>query len=339
MDQKFSRRDFIRLIGLGSAALAVPPMEGLFPMAEFGRVTAESISVYEKPNDKSRIISQRYRDNILNIYREVVSEFGPGYNPVWFRVWSGYVHSGYVQKVQYRINPVVENLPKQGRYAEVTVPFSQSYQLKAKGNWEKLYNLYFTSVHPIFSVRGGPDGQPWYEIRDGLVTLSYYIPAAHMHVIEAEEISPISTDVKPELKRIEISIDRQQLTAFEGDKVVKQVNVSTGRPYLNTNPNLTPTDTPRGDFQIRNKRPSVHMGDGTIRSDAEAYELPGVPWVSYIESSTGVAIHGTYWHNNYGVTMSHGCINMRSEDARWVYRWTTPEPDGPVIYRTPVKVY
>jgi len=64
-----------------------------------------------------------------------------------------------------------------------------------------------------------------------------------------------------------------------------------------------------------------------------------VPWVSYIESSTGVAIHGTYWHNNYGVTMSHGCINMLSEDSKWVYRWTTPEQNGPVIYRTPVKVY
>lgn len=338
MDQKISRREFIRLISLGSAALAVPPINPLYPTTEFGRVTAESISVHEKPNDKSRIISQRYRDNILNIYREVESEFGPGYNPIWFRVWGGYVHSGFVQKVFYRLNPVVENLPKQGRYAEVTVPFSQSYQLKAKGKWEKLYMLYFTSVHPIFGVKEGPDGQPWYEIRDSLVTLSYYIPAVHMHVIEAEEIAPISTDIKPELKSIEISIDRQQLTAFEGDKIVKQVKVSTGRPYLNTDPNLIPTDTPRGDFQIRAKRPSVHMGDGTIRSDAEAYELPGVPWVSYIESSTGVAIHGTYWHNNYGVTMSHGCINMLSEDAKWVYRWTTPEPSGPVIYRTPVKV-
>lgn len=288
MDQKISRREFIRLISLGSAALAVPPINPLYPTTEFGRVTAESISVHEKPNDKSRIISQRYRDNILNIYREVESEFGPGYNPIWFRVWGGYVHSGFVQKVFYRLNPVVENLPKQGRYAEVTVPFSQSYQLKAKGKWEKLYMLYFTSVHPIFGVKEGPDGQPWYEIRDSLVTLSYYIPAVHMHVIEAEEIAPISTDIKPELKSIEISIDRQQLTAFEGDKIVKQVKVSTGRPYLNTDPNLIPTDTPRGDFQIRAKRPSVHMGDGTIRSDAEAYELPGVPWVSYIDRKSVV---------------------------------------------------
>jgi len=339
MDKKISRRDFIRLMGLGSIGLAMPSLEHIYPATEFGRVTAECISVYEKPNDKSRIVSQRYRDDILNIYQEVESEYGPGYNPVWYRVWGGYVHSGFVQKVYYRLNPVVENISRQGQYAEVTVPFSQSYQLHATGKWEKLYRLYFSSVHPIFSVRDGPDGQPWYEIHDSLVTLFYYIPAIHMRIIEPSEISPLSPEVNPELKKIEISIDQQRFTAYEGDKIVRQAKVSTGRPYLNIDPTLNPTDTPKGDFHIQSKRLSVHMGDGTIRSDAEAYELPGVPWVSYFESATGVAIHGTYWHNNYGVTMSHGCVNMRPEDAKWVYRWSTPEPNGEIIYRTPVFVY
>jgi lipoprotein-anchoring transpeptidase ErfK/SrfK len=341
MDKKITRREFVKLLGMGSLGLAINPQrfDEKYPITEFGRVTSDSISVYEKPSDKSRIISQRYRDNILNIYREVDSEFGPGYNPIWFRVWGGYVHSGFVQKVHYRLNPIVETLPDQGRYAEVTVPFSQSYQLRAKGEWAKQYMLYFSSVHPIFNIKEGPDGQPWYEIRDSLVTLSYYIPAVHMHIIEENEITPLSPNVNAELKRIEISIDQQQLTAFEDNKIVKQVIVSTGRPYLNADPKLIPTDTPKGDFQIRAKRPAVHMGDGTLRSDAEAYELPGVPWVSYFESAKGVAIHGTYWHNNFGMTMSHGCVNMRSEDAKWIYRWTTPPPNGPVTYRTPVKVY
>jgi lipoprotein-anchoring transpeptidase ErfK/SrfK len=341
MDKKISRREFVKLLGMGSLGLAINPQRFAqnFPITEFGRVTAESISVYEKPSDKSGIVSQRYRDSIINIYREVDSEFGPAYNPIWFRVWGGYIHSGYVQKVQYHLNPIIDSFPKQTQYAEVTVPFSQSYQLHARGDWEKLYMLYFSSVHPIFSVREGPDGQPWYEIRDSLVTLSYYIPAVHMHIIDPNELTPLSPNLAAELKRIEISIDMQQLTAFEDSKIVKQVKVSTGRPYLNPDPNLIPTDTPKGEFHIQAKRPSVHMGDGTIRSDVEAYELPGVPWVSYFESSTGVAIHGTYWHNNYGVTMSHGCVNMRSEDAKWVYRWTLPQPNTPVTYRTPVLVY
>jgi lipoprotein-anchoring transpeptidase ErfK/SrfK len=48
-----------------------------------------------------------------------------------------------------------------------------------------------------------------------------------------------------------------------------------------------------------------------------------VPWVSYF-TSNGVAFHGTYWHNAFGVPHSHGCINMTPQAAKWVYRWTTP---------------
>jgi lipoprotein-anchoring transpeptidase ErfK/SrfK len=53
------------------------------------------------------------------------------------------------------------------------------------------------------------------------------------------------------------------------------------------------------------------------------FDLPGVPWVSYF-TSNGVAFHGTYWHNDFGVPHSHGCINLTPEAAKWVYLWTTP---------------
>lgn len=56
---------------------------------------------------------------------------------------------------------------------------------------------------------------------------------------------------------------------------------------------------------------------------ATGYDLPGVPWVSYITDS-GIAFHGTYWHNDYGVPRSHGCLNMSSQAAKWLYRWTQP---------------
>ena len=61
-----------------------------------------------------------------------------------------------------------------------------------------------------------------------------------------------------------------------------------------------------------------------LTDDTEAYVLPGVPWVSFFEPENGVAFHGTYWHQNYGMPMSHGCINMVSDEAKWLYRWTTP---------------
>ena len=54
------------------------------------------------------------------------------------------------------------------------------------------------------------------------------------------------------------------------------------------------------------------------------YHLPGVPWVSFF-TGTGVAFHGTYWHNDYGRPSSRGCVNLRSEDAKFIYRWSRPE--------------
>ena len=56
---------------------------------------------------------------------------------------------------------------------------------------------------------------------------------------------------------------------------------------------------------------------------ANSYDLPGVPWVSYITGS-GISFHGTYWHNDFGKPRSHGCINLSPEAARWIYRWTLP---------------
>ena len=339
-----SRRDFLKSMGVGFAGLTLTSSQSqlsnyLFS-PDLGRVTRESLSVYEQPNDTSSILFQRYRDDIVHIYEEVTSPDGPGYNPVWYRVWGGYMHSGYVQKVKYRLNTIMEEFPSQGQLMEVSVPYSQSYRHRANEDWEKFYRLYYSSTHWVFSAKEGPDGMLWYEIRDGLVDLSYYVPVEHLRPVDIVELTPIHSDVDPGIKRIEISIDFQTLYAYEADQLVKEYKVSTGVPYLNSTPNSIPTDTPKGNFKIHAKRQSVHMGDGTLRSDAEAYELPGVPWVSYFESSTGVAIHGTYWHNNFGMTMSHGCINMRSEDAKWIYRWVTlPEEENSQGYRTPVLVY
>ena len=64
--------------------------------------------------------------------------------------------------------------------------------------------------------------------------------------------------------------------------------------------------------------------------DGDSFSLPGVPWTCFFASPGGYAFHGTYWHNNFGLQMSHGCVNMRNEDAKWLFRWTTPVFD-PVI--------
>jgi lipoprotein-anchoring transpeptidase ErfK/SrfK len=69
------------------------------------------------------------------------------------------------------------------------------------------------------------------------------------------------------------------------------------------------------------KRPCRRMIDEP--HNPNVYDLPGVPWVSYI-TIDGVAFHGAFWHANWGHVMSNGCINMKNDDAKWLYRWTTP---------------
>ena len=65
------------------------------------------------------------------------------------------------------------------------------------------------------------------------------------------------------------------------------------------------------------------MGNGNLFAGIEDYELPGVPWTSFF-TETGVAFHGTYWHDNFGTPMSRGCINMRIQEAKWLFRLTHP---------------
>jgi lipoprotein-anchoring transpeptidase ErfK/SrfK len=177
----------------------------------------------------------------------------------------------------------------------------------------------------VREVVEGPDGNPWYKIQDELDTgLNYCIPGSYMRPITPEELMPIHPDVDPWSKRIEVSIARQTLKAYEGDKVVLETLVSTGLPRGLIAPGEISTKTPSGNWNVQTKMPSKHMGNGHPTSDPEAYELPGVPWCSFFVPDIGVAFHGTFWHLNYGNPMSHGCVNMRPEESKWLFNWTTP---------------
>jgi hypothetical protein len=327
MGASLNRRDFLKLGLLGMSGLAFRPYFGQGEQLDSGdiaRVAIKSVSVYSAPDDKSEILYQRYRDELVNVYYEVNSQSGPGYNPVWYRVWRGYVHSGHMQRVKIQLNPVLSDIIPKGQLAEVTVPFSQTYYYSLYGGWQPLYRMYYGSVHWIVGIDSGPDGQPWYRLHDELNELEYFIQPTHMRAIPPDELTPISPDVPMEKKKVEVSIARQMLTAYENNKMVLQTKISSGVPDWNPQPDKISTETPKGIFHVQSKMPSKHMGDGHLSSDLEAYELPGVPWVSFFEPKNGVAFHGTYWHTNFGTQMSHGCVNMRTEEAKWLFRWLTP---------------
>lgn len=324
-----NRRGFLKLGGASLASLFSNPAS--FPIDDDptrrvgkARVATAVIYRYSEPSFRSERIGHIQRDQILDIYEEVVSPAGPAYNPHWYQLSKGYAHSGYLQRVDeaHHHRQPLRVVPEDGRLGEICVPLTQSYRYLRGEGWRKLYRLYYRSVHWITAVEEGPEDGVWYRLTDDLLHAQHFVPAIHVRPIEPEELSPISPGIPPEKKRIQVSIDEQSLTAFEGDQVVLKAKVSTGIP-TETPPGELPTETPRGRFYVQTKMPSRHMGDGNLTNDIDAYELPGVPWVSFFHKD-GIGIHGTYWHDNFGRMMSHGCVNMRNEDALWLYRWTTP---------------
>lgn len=326
--------------GMAVAGIALGPVFPRLDEQDYGdiaRITIQQVDVRSQPNDKSDIVGNRLRDQIVHIYEEVISPDGPAYNPLWYRVWGGYLHSAYLQRVKVRHNEPLSAIPEAGQLCEVTVPYTIAYQYSSWEGWQPWDGtpLYYTTTHWITGIEAGPDGEAWYELTSEIdAHLKYFVPTAHLRPISDEEISPISPDVPPEQKRIEVSIGRQTLTAYEGDKVMLSTKVSTGIPSARRSPEDLPTATPTGRFRIYSKMPNKHMGFITGNPDAlrnGGFSLPGVPWTCFFAFPGGYAFHGTYWHNNFGIQMSHGCVNLRNEDALWLFRWSTP------VFKTPIE--
>lgn len=331
MANQVTRRDFLKLSGLTLGGLAMPGKFApnlLRPRDSLGmvRVTVDEVRIFDEPSYQSNVVSTRPRDQLLYFYEEFESELGPDFNPRWYRVDDGYIHTAYLQPVETQLNELVARIPEEGRVFEVSVPLTQSYRNTRAYGWEKLYRLYYKSNHWVTGVETGPDGALWYKITDELLYIDYYVLADHMRMVPDSELTPISPDIEPGQKRVDVSIAEQRLWAYEEGELVLDTKVSTGIPGMPTN-NGIPTATPRGSFYIFNKMPVRHMGNGQLTSEVGAYELPGVPWVTYFHE-WGVAFHGTYWHDNYGNEMSHGCVNMTPDEAKWIYRWATPEHEA-----------
>jgi lipoprotein-anchoring transpeptidase ErfK/SrfK len=136
-----------------------------------------------------------------------------------------------------------------------------------------------------------------------------------MRPIPLEEWSAITPDVSLTDKRIEVNLTTQVLTAFENENVVLKTNISSGIAIPKRDSKALSTKTPTGEFRILSKYPPKHMGNGSLFATPEDYELPGVPWTCFFHAE-GYAFHGTYWHDNFGTSMSRGCVNMRIEEAK-----------------------
>jgi hypothetical protein len=326
---RFSRRSFLQASAAALGALGLHPFRLLPNLAAdkpigLGRVTTSAIYRYAEPGFRSPRMGITRRDELLPILEVIQSPAGPSHNPRWYRLAEGYVHSGSIQRVEgMRLNlPPLPAAPETGLLGEITVPYAQSYR-KVGLQWSKLFRLYYSSVHWITGVGAGPRPGVWYRLTDDLLHAHHYVPASTVRPIPPETLTPISAELPPGEKRIEINLPEQKLRAYETGSMVLEADIASGVPTAELQPDELPTDTPAGRFRVQTKMPSRHMGDGRLNPDIEAYELPGVPWVSIFHKD-GIALHGTYWHDNFGRRMSHGCVNLRNADALWLYRWTSP---------------
>lgn len=130
-------------------------------------------------------------------------------------------------------------------------------------------------------------------------------------------------------KHIFVNLAKQTLSAYEGDNLFIQTPISSGLWGK----------TPKGDFTIWVKFRATRMSGG---SGADYYDLPNVPYVMFfsnneVPASSGFSLHGTYWHNNFGHAMSHGCVNMKTTDAAKVFEWADAPAD--VNQGTKITIY
>ena len=312
-----SRRDFLKLGGLALASLAFTsflPEFTEFDDIDLVRVAKDPVTVYKEPDGNSQMVRTWQRDDLVHVYETVQVET-IGATPFWYRVFGGYMNAARLQKVRIHYNPPLTSIPDTNLLAELTVPYTQAYRYNQWDGWFPTYRLYYSSIHWITSIDTGPDGRAWYLVQDETdKNIHYYVPTVQLRPISPEEITPFSSDVPTGQKHIDVNLSSQTLTCFEYGKVIFITPVSTGLPGLMA--------TPTGNFNILDKLPSRNMSTTSPLAD-DILPLVGVPWCSFF-TEEGHALHGTYWHNNFGLPMSHGCVNMRTEDAKWLFRWSLP---------------
>jgi hypothetical protein len=138
--------------------------------------------------------------------------------------------------------------------------------------------------------------------------------------IESRQIARVDPDTSPPpgvtgSRWISVNLFEQTLTAYDNNRLVFATMVSTGVDRFWTRPGL---------FHIQKKLEAGTMSN-SVKGDF--YYLEDVPWTMYFDEAR--ALHGAYWHNDFGYPQSHGCVNMSDGDAHWLYNWSSV---GDIVY-------
>lgn len=341
-----SRRDFIKLASVGLGTLAFSQQRfpiGQQPLAQFpagdylGRVAVTpnfySTPLMSAPDENSAKIRDVPQDEIVVWQREVIGSNVSGRtNRRWVQTADGFIYAVDLQPVRNLPNTPITALPqgKTGFWAEVTVPYVDlqlqnspiSPGVKYTLQTNQPLRLYYGQVIWVDQVGGDGAGKVLYRLNEapqhgyGYGDI-FVADGAGFHVLTDQDVAPINPSVDPATKKIVVdaTAGRQTLSCYEGNTEVYFCRVSTG--YGDT------FSTPVGDQAIAWKIFSIHMAANT-GSDS-GYDTMAVPWPVFFNTNAGAAIHGAFWHNDFGVRRSHGCVNVSPEDAKWIFRWTNPD--------------
>ncbi len=342
--RQVSRRDFLKLAGLGLGSLALRPAPfnsalrlPQFPQGDYlGRVAVTpnfySTELKAQPDENAPVLRNVVQDEVLVWLRDVIGTNVAGRsNKRWAQTPDGFIYAVDMQPVRNLPNTPLNAIPdgKKGFWAEVTVPYVDlllqgaaiSPGVKYDLQTNQPIRLYYGQVVWIDQVGAGQDGTILYRVNEdtghgyGYGDL-FYAEGAAFHALTADDVAPINPHADPASKKIVVNATpgQQTLSCFEGNTEVYFCRVSTG--YGET------YSTPTGDQSISWKIFSIHMAANT-GSDS-GYDTMAVPWPVFFNRPSGAAIHGTFWHNDFGVRRSHGCVNVSPEDAKWIWRWTSP---------------
>jgi lipoprotein-anchoring transpeptidase ErfK/SrfK len=343
VDHSFSRREFLKLGAFSFGAIAMRPwltwleLQGEFPDAErLGRICVGKVDIRTKPSVDAASVGVLYEDAIVVWLREVVGEAPMGrQSRRWVETPDGYVYAPSVQPVDNQPNIPVANLPKtslgEGMWAEVTIPQTQIFLERdtASSVWLQyaldhglIPRLYFSQIVWIDQIRTNSHGQVLYRVNERFGPGDLFWAAGEaFRPLTEEELQPISPDVENKKVVVDVTPTRQILSLYEGNSEVYACQISSGAKWDASGEIVEEWGTPVGaNHRIWRKMVSTHMSGGQTGT---GYDLPGVAWTTLF-TGEGVAIHSTFWHNDFGTPRSHGCVNCRPDDAKYVFRWTLP---------------
>jgi lipoprotein-anchoring transpeptidase ErfK/SrfK len=337
----FNRRGFLKFAfaGLGGLILHQPwritAQQTPFPDSpRLGRVFTK-VDVKAKPAYDSETVAVLYDDAVVPWLHEISGNHPHRFRQRWVEIDRGYIWSSDLQPTRNLPNQPVLELPQTslgtGMWTEVTIPFVDLVLANppARSPWVKYrlenklpLRLYYSQILWVDQTKTDDQGQTWYRVNERFAYGDiFWAKAQAFRPLTADEVAPISPEVENKRVLVNVYEKFQTLSCYEGNREVFHAIVTAGKRFDPDGNPLDRSSTPIGKHYIWRKMISTHMSGGTTGG---GYDLPGIGWTTLFVGS-GVALHSTYWHNNFGgELMSHGCVNMRPEDAKWVFRWTSP---------------